>query len=74
MAGGIQPVPMSRVELSTLLVEMAATVAEGDSFGGSIEYDALEAPEGVDYLVHGVYRIGNSQGQGGMRVIGTFPE
>jgi hypothetical protein len=28
-------------------------------------------PEGKDFWVHGVYRIGNSQGQGGVRMIGT---
>lgn len=100
----LNPVPMSAQELRLLLLHIADSVAEKDSFGGSIEYDALggppcdycggsgvsrivsdgpedvcpgcggfgvqDLPAGKDFWVHGVYRVGNSMGQGSVRMIG----
>lgn len=71
----LKPVPMTTDEMADLLEDMARTVRARDSFGGSIQFDALvddvEELKGRDYLVSGVYRIGNSMGQGGTRMIGT---
>lgn len=71
----LKPVAMSRDELLALLTDMIERVRLWDSFGGSIEYDALDhLPEGKDFWVHGVYRMGNSEGQGGVRMIGEVHE
>lgn len=64
-----KPVPMSKSKLLALLTDIHNLVVENDSFGGHLEYDVLEAPEGVDFMVRAGYRIGNSQGQGGFRLI-----
>ena len=75
------PELMTTEELAAILFEMGAKVLAGDSFEGSIEYLLPEPPEHKGdpepdpNLVHvrGAYRVGNLQGQGGMRMIGTVP-
>lgn len=100
----LTPVPMSTPELNDVLLDIVHALGDRDSFGGSIEYDALGGPPcpqcqgsgstgqhidldpiqcdlcdglgceplppGKDFWVHGVYRVGNSQGQGGVRIVG----
>lgn len=69
------PQLMTYDELSGILADMAVRVREGDSFEGNVEYWIPE--EGDHYgdrvAVRGVYRIGNTMGQGGTRMIGRVP-
>jgi len=76
------PVGMDRHELAALLRDMADRAEVGDSYEGNIEYhwpdEEMAGRDGwpavdADFWVHGVYRVGNLQGQGGMRVIGKVP-
>jgi len=100
---GLGPVAMNTDELLEVLAGITNTVRARDSYGGSIEYDAMDGPpcpdckgqgvrqfdsdgteacppcagwgrqllpEDKQYWVRGVYRIGNSEGQGGVRMIG----
>lgn len=81
------PQEMNPDEVAALLREMAELVEMGDSYEGFIEYALPDLPEWAqrgepkpegwverDYrLVRGVYRIGNREGQGGSRMIGTVP-
>jgi hypothetical protein len=64
------PVLMSHADLLAVLDDIRARVAAGDSFEGSLEYAIPDEPtEGIHYAVRAGYRIGNSQGQGGFRLI-----
>lgn len=70
-------VPMTRDQLVQVLEDMLDVVRDGDSFEGSIEY-LMPEPEdfdkGVEFRVMAAYRVGNSMGQGGMRLIrGDLP-
>lgn len=57
-------------ELVALLRHMADSVEARDSFSGMIEYDCMtDRCQPGEYLVKGAYRVGNSQGQGGMVLI-----
>jgi hypothetical protein len=71
MAGNT-PIPMNSEMLAAVLREMAALVEAGDSFEGSIEY-LMPAPGDPECyaMVKASYRIGNTLGQGGVRIIGT---
>lgn len=74
------PVGMNRNELAMMLEDMATRVREGDSYEGNIEY-TMPIDDGNlpsvwpsadhEFWVSGVYRIGNLQGQGGVRMIGS---
>jgi hypothetical protein len=70
------PTAMSYHDLADLLLDMSQRVREGDSLEGNIEYFLVDDNIGdiAGHLVYarGMYRTGNQQGQGGMRVIGTF--
>lgn len=70
------PRRMKYAELADILSDMAERARAGDSYEGHIEYlipeDGSGGPFDVD--VRGAYRIGNTMGQGGMRMIGTVPE
>jgi hypothetical protein len=64
---------MDKETLVAMLRDVADVVERDDSFGGWIAYDLgldFDLPEGAYAMVKGVYRIGNSLGQGGVRVIG----
>jgi hypothetical protein len=75
MMSNLIPKYMSRDELLFVLEEITTTVREYDTFGGFIEFDAMDEsiPEGKDFAVVASYRIGNSRGQGGVVLIGTIP-
>jgi hypothetical protein len=62
---------MKTEQLVATLREMADKIAAGDSSVGNISYTfpTDEMPQD-DYDVKGAYRIGNSYGQGGLRIIG----
>lgn len=67
----MKPVGMTQEQLLTVLDDIRARVADGDSFEGHITYAMPDEP-GADFSVQAAYRIGNSAGQGGMRTIGSF--
>ena len=73
MSGNL-PVPMTYPALAAVLRGMADLVESGDSFEGSLEYmipvEDQAAPDEV--MVRASFRIGNSEGQGGVRIIGTL--
>jgi hypothetical protein len=70
---GMRPVPMSQETFVAILEDITAHVQAGDSFEGFIEYLMPESvEEGKDFAVRASYRIGNLQGQGGMRMIGEL--
>lgn len=76
-SGANLPVPMSYEALAVVLRGMADLVEHGDSLEGSIEYTiptGYAAPEEVagDVMVRASFRIGNRDGQGGVRIIGTL--
>jgi len=62
---------MVRDHLVNILADMMDEVKSGDSHGGSIEY---EMQEDGSFLVRGSYRVGNSLGQGGVRLIMAISE
>jgi hypothetical protein len=63
-------VGMSVAAMLHLLDDIRARVADGDSFEGFIEYLMPEKPsETRVFDVRAGYRIGNSMGQGGFRLI-----
>jgi len=69
---------MTKEQLSAVLDDIADRIDVGDSWEGSIAWEMPEVHDGdpgeVDFMVGGVYRIGNRDGsQGGMRMIGTVP-
>lgn len=69
------PVTMSRDELLMVLEDIKERVEAGDSFEGSVEYLIPEedAPPG-SFAVRASYRVGNTMGQGGLRMIGEWAE
>ena len=71
---GNYPVPVSRESLLAVLDDIRHHVAHGDSFEGSLEYLMPEPgdPPEVEFRLRAAYRIGNLQGQGGMRMIGSL--
>jgi len=75
------PKPLTQDQLVEVLADMAQRVERGDSFEGSIEYlmpgpfeDLMEIPEDTYALVKASYRVGNTDGQGGVRLIGVWGE
>lgn len=75
------PEPMTKQTLLTLLDDIRAHVEADDSFEGFIEYlmpwseeigDPVTDGDDVAFRVRASYRIGNSNGQGGMRMIGRL--
>lgn len=81
------PIPTSYAVVADVLGNMAESVASRDSFEGSIEYLMPDVPEwaqrgeprpegfeDVEVLMRCSYRIGNSMGQGGLRVYGSINE
>jgi hypothetical protein len=61
---------LTKEQLAANLHLMADLILLDDSYEGQIEYSNLgrRTPAG-HYLVRGQFRFGNSQGQGGMRVL-----
>lgn len=62
------PKRMHADDLAAILTDMAARIPAGDSFGGSIEYEIADGAA-HEFDVLGAYRIGNTMGQGGTRII-----
>lgn len=68
------PVTMTRGELMSVLDDIRSRVDTGDSFEGNLTYaipeDESAPPDSFDVVA--MYRVGNSQGQGGMRMLGDW--
>lgn len=65
----MKPTPLNKNQLLDLLRDMITVIDADDSFEGSIEYSATPTPN--EFMVVGMYRTGNSMGQGGCRLIGV---
>ena len=65
--------PMMRFELLALIDDMRRRVEAGDSFEGFLNYlmPLDDVAPGIEFMVEARYRVGNLQGQGGMRMIGV---
>lgn len=68
------PKYLTKDELLAVLDDLRAHIEANDSFEGSFEYTFPEQgdPSGDGFRVRASYRIGNSMGQGGMRMVGEF--
>lgn len=68
--------PVTKAELLQVLDDIRTSVAADDSFEGFLNYlmpydNNDEIIEGADFVLEARYRVGNSAGQGGMRMIGV---
>lgn len=68
----MKPVPVGKGVLLGTLRDMIDAIERDDSFGGTITYEAL--PERHTFEVMAFFRIGNSEGQGGSRILGGMVE
>jgi hypothetical protein len=62
-------------QLVEVLEDIVNRVREGDSFEGSFQYmipEDMAAIKAGQFEVTASYRIGNSEGQGGCRMIGVI--
>lgn len=69
----LQHVHMTATALGGLLGDLTRRVRRGDSMEGYIEYRAPNDDDPPGFRVRGSYRINNTQGQGGVRLIGKIP-
>lgn len=68
------PVPRTQQDLIAYLADILDRVKTGDSMEGSIEWTLPGEgdPQDAYAMVRASYRIGNLQGQGGMRMVGAI--
>jgi hypothetical protein len=65
---------VTKEQLVSEVEDMLACIKSDDSYGGFMEYDTIGS-EGMpelkqgEFLLRASYRIGNSYGQGGMRIV-----
>jgi len=67
------PEYLTREQLLGILSDISQRVAAGDSFEGYLNYllpDEGDDPDG--FRVEARYRVGNLQGQGGMKIVGSL--
>jgi hypothetical protein len=67
------PAVMKTSELADVLQDIIEGICREDCFGGWIEFHYWDEEAGAgrdEYSVMGAYRVGNLEGQGGMRIIG----
>jgi len=71
---------LAKADLLVVLRDMAERVEADDSFEGSVEWTCID-PETVsddlepgEFMVRAFWRVGNSEGQGGARIVGTVEE
>ena len=70
-AGWNRPAPASKYEVTSALTDALQRVRAGDSFEGFIQWTMpTDEPEleGAEFGLMARYRVGNLDGQGGMRV------
>lgn len=69
-------IPVSKAELLTTLDDMRAGVESGDTLEGfiafGIPYPPAGEPKDADWMLLTRYRIGNIDGQGGLRSVGAM--
>ena len=66
---------LSTEEFIRVLDHLRAETLAGDSLEGSFEWRSPPwntTTDPIDFLVKGVYRIGNLEGQGGVQMIGKW--
>lgn len=76
--GGTHPFSMkhtkvNKEELIAVLDNIKHHLETSDSFEGNLEYTALSAEVELgrdEFMARGVWRVGNSNGQGGVRTLG----
>ena len=68
------PRGMTKAELLDVLDDIRARVDAGDSFEGWINWTMPSDDNLHQFDVAAGYRVGNLQGQGGFRMIGTVPK
>lgn len=68
----MRPRNLTPAELGAVLRDMASVVEDLDSFEGNIHYEPAEDVDTPAYAVTAFYRVGNSMGQGGCRIIGDI--
>ena len=66
----MRPIKLAKADLITALKDIISVIEEDDSMEGSIEYSFGEECERGEFMVQAAFRTGNSQGQGGMALIG----
>ena len=67
----MRPIYMSKDTLLAVLDDIRAHVEANDSFEGFVQYLLPEEDDDPDgFRVEARWRVGNSKGQGGMRIIG----
>jgi len=71
----MKPAYLSRDDLLQVIDDIRFRVAQGDSFEGYLNYLLPEEDDPPDgFRVEARYRIGNLQGQGGMRIFAEMEE
>ena len=67
---------MTKAQMVDLFQELLIRIEVGDSFEGWVEWllPGLDAPPDIVGAVRARYRIGNTEGQGGMRFVGELVE
>ena len=75
----LYPVPLTHTETLAVLEQIVDGFRSGDTLEGSIEFtvyvpeeDNPESP--ITWAVQASYRIGNREGQGGLRMIGEWKD
>jgi hypothetical protein len=67
------PAGLSKDELLAVIDDIRARIAANDSFEGHLTWSFPEQSGDIfAFDVTASYRVGNSMGQGGMRVIGKY--
>lgn len=67
----MKPKRLTKQELIAVLRDLTESIAADDSFEGSLEFTCMDPGCAVgEFMVQASYRIGNSEGQGGMRIVG----
>lgn len=68
---------VSKAELLAVIDNIRRVVDADDSFEGNLEYTALSPEEPLErgeFMARGLWRVGNSMGQGGVRTLGDLGE
>jgi hypothetical protein len=73
----MRPEPMTKAQLLEVIDDIRMRVEAGDSYEGFLNYlmpydDDDEIIEDAVFVVEARYRVGNLQGQGGMRMVGKL--
>jgi hypothetical protein len=71
-----QPEPMTKAQMVELFTDLLMRIDLGDSWEGFVEWNMPDPDVDADVVAMVVarYRIGNREGQGGMRFIGPLVE